>query len=201
MAIAYQLESSSDRYLLEDGSSLYLNEVQDVSVALTGESCTGATGLLKPDWHLIGQQGQAEVTLAIALTGQESTAATGTITADVPSDLSLALTGEASTFALGTLAPSNDLAATGQGSVSASGLLAFGSDAIMGGLETALALGDFMAAQGLAGQVITGEQGTVTQTGGTTPTDTDTFFDLRRRRRFGRSTSPLVTQWPPRRIR
>jgi hypothetical protein len=47
----------------------------------------------------------------------------------------------------------------------------------------------------LTGQSMTIAQGTVSLDGD------DTFFDMRRRRRFGRSNSPLVTQWPPRRVR
>lgn len=204
MGQAYQLEESSDRYLLEDGSGVYLNEVQDVTLALTGLQIDARTGVLRADWHIESAAGAAHPEIAVLLSGLELAAGQGEVTADSESspDREAALSGLEAATGYGNLTPSSDLATTGSVSTVDLGTLYPNASVVGDGLActvesgTVTVLGDITEA--LSGLEMVLSAGTVSPEGGDVGDD---LLFIQRQRRFGKSTMPLVRQPYPRKVR
>lgn len=124
MGQAYQLETSTDRYLLEDGSGVYLLELQDVSIALTGQAITSGHGRLRADWKITAEAGQPLVLASVPLVGHALTGQQGTVTPESTTpDVTEALVGQACVSAMGNLGPFLDVGPTGLSLAAASGIL------------------------------------------------------------------------------
>lgn len=87
----------------------------NVTVTLTGQSATFATGTMAPS-------------TSIALVGRAATFAVGTV---IP-NTAVSLTGRAGTFASGTLLPSTSVGMTGQSATFATGVMSTGGDVTVG---------------------------------------------------------------------
>lgn len=116
---------------------------------------------------------------------------------------SVAGVGQAASAAAGTVFPISELLPIGQFCTGVTGTVFPGTDCFQVGEQAVGAQGslELTIAASLLGIASAGGAGTVTPSGGDGAPDTDDFFALRRRRKFGRTNTPLVTQWPPRRIR
>ena len=176
MSQAYQLEQSSDRYLLEDGSGLYLHELQDLTVALTGQQVDAGHGRIRADWHIDAETGQAGVAADVPLVGLSISSGHGTLTAESQSsDVTDALTGAASTTAAGSLSAGLSKAILGSSSSAESGTLTASSSSLT---------------LGITGEAISGHTGILLAEG--SEAVTDDLIELQRQRRFGQRYRTLV---------
>lgn len=204
MGQAYQLEGSTDRYLLEDGSGVYLQEVQDVTLALTGLQSAVQSGTIRADWHLESATGAVGPETAVLLSGVALAAGQGEVTADSESspDREAALSGLEATTESGTLGITASLAPDGLHSATATGNVQPNTDVAGDGLAcsvesgTVTVLGDITEA--LTGLAVVVSGGALLASGGDV---SDDLFLLQRQRRFGRATTPLVRQPYPRKVR
>lgn len=204
MGQAYQLEESSDRYLLEDGSGVYLQEVQDVTLAITGLQSDVRAGVLRADWHLESAAGAVGPETAVLLDGLDLAAAQGAVTAESESspDREAAIEGLATTAESGTVGLSSAPEPAGLVSTADFGAVSPDTSVASVGLDclaeagVVTVLGDITEA--LVGQSLVLSAGLLSPAGGDV---SDDLVFMQRQRRFGKSTTPLVRQPYPRKVR